>query len=227
VLLFLIYLGASIHEYKKSLRSAPGRLLSKDSYQAAMRWIRTLLMIMSVFAFAWVLTVLAPYLPGVPIDVHYYPIEILLVAFVYWIAIAGYHKTKSIQLKAPVVVPVSVASQHEAQFEQLRNKMEMEQLFLDPELNVAKLSEKTGIPVKTISMILNQYYNTSFNDFVNGYRVNAVSSMLLNPANNNLTISGIAFDAGFNSQATFQRAFKKHTGMSPSEFMNPGMKKPA
>lgn len=58
----------------------------------------------------------------------------------------------------------------------------------------------------------------SFNEFVNEYRVNAFKQEAMQPKMSHLTIAGIAFECGFNSQATFQRTFKQITGMSPSEF---------
>jgi AraC-like DNA-binding protein len=42
---------------------------------------------------------------------------------------------------------------------------------------------------------------------------------MLNPDNQHLTIAGIAYEAGFNSQATFQRVFKNSVGISPSEYL--------
>jgi AraC-like DNA-binding protein len=62
---------------------------------------------------------------------------------------------------------------------------------------------------------------------VNGYRVQQVQEKLVAQSHENLTIYGIALEAGFNSQATFQRAFKNITGTSPREFMNQQLRKTA
>ena len=58
----------------------------------------------------------------------------------------------------------------------------------------------------------------NFNDFINKYRVIEVKEKLANSANSHLTIMSLAYDAGFNSKATFNRAFKKHTGENPSKY---------
>jgi AraC-like DNA-binding protein len=81
------------------------------------------------------------------------------------------------------------------------------------------LSTHTGIPAKTISAVLNQHLNKSFNEFINSYRIAAIKSRLLSSNNKNLTIAGLAYECGFNSQPTFQRAFKNIQGESPSEFL--------
>jgi AraC-like DNA-binding protein len=66
---------------------------------------------------------------------------------------------------------------------------------------------------------LNQHLQKSFNEFVNGYRVEAFKQNIRQSRHDNRTILAMAFDAGFNSQATFQRAFRSNTGMSPREYM--------
>jgi AraC-like DNA-binding protein len=58
----------------------------------------------------------------------------------------------------------------------------------------------------------------NFNDYVNQFRVGEVKKKLLQAEWAHLTITGIAFESGFNSKASFQRIFKEQTGMSPSEF---------
>jgi AraC-like DNA-binding protein len=62
--------------------------------------------------------------------------------------------------------------------------------------------------------------NTSVlsNDFVNYYRVEEVKRQLKNPENSHLSLLGTALECGFNSQSTFNRAFKKFTGKLPKEF---------
>ena len=98
--------------------------------------------------------------------------------------------------------------------------MEEEKIWLDPALNLSLLSSQTGVPSKTISAVLNQQLNISFNEFINSYRINAIKARLLSPEDKNLTIAGLAYECGFNSQPTFQRAFKSIQGESPSEFLS-------
>jgi len=73
-------------------------------------------------------------------------------------------------------------------------------------------------PQKTISSVLNQHLNESFNEFVNYYRIEEVKLRLSNPEYDYLTITGIALDCGFNSQATFQRAFMHFVKITPKQF---------
>ena len=107
----------------------------------------------------------------------------------------------------------------------LEKVMELDLLFLDPELNLKKVSLHSGINSRTISAILNHHYQQSFNEFVNNYRIQEVKKKLLSSKNNYLTISGLALESGFNSQATFQRVFKNSTGMSPRQYQNEQLKK--
>ena len=97
--------------------------------------------------------------------------------------------------------------------------MEEEKLWLDPALNLSLLTKHTGIPSKTISAVLNQQLNKSFNEFINEYRIAAIKERLITSSDKNLTIAGLAYECGFNSQPTFQRAFKSILGESPREFI--------
>jgi AraC-like DNA-binding protein len=226
VVVFLAYLTASIYEFRKSGNTSAMKSISKEGQQTLFRWIKALLIGTTIFGIAWIATVATPYLFEVDFDSHYYPIEIGLVFLIYWIAMSGYHRTKLIYLKTSKTPANPVADmQYESQLAKLRHAMEVEKLYLDPELNLARLSEQTAIQPKTISSVLNQYQQTSFSDFVNDYRVQEVKRRMLDPANQHLTISGIALESGFNSQATFQRAFKHATGVSPREYMTTSLKK--
>ena len=59
----------------------------------------------------------------------------------------------------------------------------------------------------------------NFNDFINHYRIEAVKVKLREGEHQQTTLLGIAFDSGFNSKATFNRAFKKSTGTTPKNFI--------
>ncbi|TVQ65507.1 MAG: AraC family transcriptional regulator [Balneolaceae bacterium] len=98
--------------------------------------------------------------------------------------------------------------------------MESEQPYLDPELNLAKLSKLMNTKPGIISEVLNSTLNQNFFDFVNKYRVEEFKLKCLINDNKHLSILGIAFDCGFNSKAAFYRAFNKFEGISPSAYIS-------
>ena len=70
-----------------------------------------------------------------------------------------------------------------------------------------------------LSQVLTQELKLNFYDFINQYRVQEVQARLVDPRYRNLTILAIVFDVGFNSNASFYRIFKKHTGQTPSRYI--------
>lgn len=76
-----------------------------------------------------------------------------------------------------------------------------------------------------ISTVLNQYEGKSFNEFINAFRLKEVQTRLLDPTYDHLTVTGITFDCGFNSQASFQRTFKSTMNLSPSAFRSANQKR--
>jgi AraC-like DNA-binding protein len=224
VVLFISYYVATIMRFRKYKQTNAAKLQAKDR-QNVIRWLKALLIAMGILAIVWPMTVLAPDLFNVPFGPHYYPIELGLVLFNYWTVFYGYLKVKSIQVKNANSDAYG-RSEIQKTISRLQESMEEQKFYLDPDLSVSRLASHTGIPAKTISAILNQYHQVNFNDFVNGYRIREVQSQLADPNNRHLTISGIALEAGFNSQATFQRVFKNNTGMSPREYMNQQKLKP-
>jgi AraC-like DNA-binding protein len=96
--------------------------------------------------------------------------------------------------------------------------VENEQLYLDNALNIQKLSLKTNLSRHEISQLLNIGLDKNYNDFINGYRVEASKVRLVDAGLQNLSIEGIAMESGFNSKSTFNQVFKSQTGLTPSEY---------
>ena len=94
----------------------------------------------------------------------------------------------------------------------------MEKVYRDENISLQLLSEKSGIQPHYLSQIINEKMNKNFITLINGYRVEEAKKRLVDPRDRHLSILGIAFDVGFNSKAAFNRAFKKHAGMTPSEY---------
>lgn len=95
---------------------------------------------------------------------------------------------------------------------------QQEKVYLEPELSLAQLSEKLGVPAYQTSELINRKYKEPFFDFINRKRIEEVKNRLSDPAYAHYSILGIAMDCGFNSKSSFNSAFRKFTGSTPSEF---------
>ncbi|WP_375446484.1 helix-turn-helix domain-containing protein [uncultured Fibrella sp.] len=100
----------------------------------------------------------------------------------------------------------------------LLNYMSREKPYLEPDLALPDLARRLYTNPVMLSQVINAGAGKNFNDFVNEYRVEEFKQQVRDPANAHLSFLGLALDCGFNSKATFNRAFKKFTGTSPKEF---------
>ncbi len=97
--------------------------------------------------------------------------------------------------------------------------LESEKIYEDPELSLTQVAKQLKTNPSLLSKIINQGFQLNFNDFINNYRITAVKEKLQAGEQKTQTLLGIAYDCGFNSKATFNRAFKKATGASPKEWL--------
>ncbi|WP_422104139.1 helix-turn-helix domain-containing protein [Winogradskyella sp.] len=101
----------------------------------------------------------------------------------------------------------------------VKQLMEDDKVYLNPELNLSDLAKMANMSRGQLSEIVNTAFEKNFNDFVNGYRVEAFKNMLKEDKHKQLSLLGIAQECGFNSKATFNRVFKKLTDLSPTEYL--------
>lgn len=94
-----------------------------------------------------------------------------------------------------------------------------QKLYQDPELSLTEVAKKLQTNASIISKAINQGFQMNFNDYINHHRVESVKKAFTNGEHKTTTLLGIAYDCGFNSKATFNRAFKKNTGLSPKEYI--------
>lgn len=105
-------------------------------------------------------------------------------------------------------------------FNKLRDFMDIEKPYLDSKLTILQLSKMTEIPSHYLSQIINEKAGVSFYDFINNYRVEEVKKKIIDSKYSSFSLLGIAYDCGFNSKSTFNRIFKKNTGLTPTQFKN-------
>ena len=97
--------------------------------------------------------------------------------------------------------------------------MHQDHLYLQPDLSLSQLADLLNTHSAQISNTINAAFNKNFNDFVNEFRVEAFQNKVNDPKLQHLTLLAIAFECGFNSKSTFNRAVKKVTGQQPSDFL--------
>ncbi|HAS39117.1 MAG TPA: hypothetical protein DCS93_01500 [Microscillaceae bacterium] len=100
----------------------------------------------------------------------------------------------------------------------LLDHLEIHQAFTDNELTLKTLSEQMSVSAYHLSQVMNEELNKNFYELINHYRVEAVKASLANPQAHQTNLLSIAYDAGFNSKSSFNRIFKKSTGITPSEY---------
>lgn len=97
--------------------------------------------------------------------------------------------------------------------------MREEKPWLNSRLRQADVAAALGFPVHEISQLLNVHMNQHFQDFVNSYRVEEVKHRILRGDTQRFTLTAIAMQCGFSAKSSFQRAFKKATDSTPSEYL--------
>lgn len=216
-----LYLGLALRAVNRHKRENPAPTI-QGNYQ--LNWLQSLLSAWVGFQLLWISFLILYELPAVRTilldQVGYYPLYLPLAGLIYWIGLRGYlHTLRSLGLAEPKG-PVAVwsASLVQKTLEQLQQAMQADKLYLDANLSVERVSKHLGVSPKHISAVLNQHLGKSFNAFINEYRVAALQTRLLDPAKQHLTILGLAYDCGFNSQATCQRAFRAVTGQTPKQY---------
>lgn len=92
--------------------------------------------------------------------------------------------------------------------------------WLNSKLSLQDASRVINVPPKELSQVINEKTLLNFNDHINFYRIEEAKHILASDEVNRMTIDAIALKAGFNSKSPFYQAFKKHTGMTPKQFIS-------
>lgn len=103
----------------------------------------------------------------------------------------------------------------EGEMVRIREVMARLQLHRDPQLSLKTLARRVGLSAREVSRLINDE-GLHFFDFVNEYRTQRAADLLTDPAWADRSILEIAYEAGFNSKSSFNAAFRKHQGVTPS-----------
>jgi AraC-like DNA-binding protein len=94
-----------------------------------------------------------------------------------------------------------------------------EKIFTEPELTLTELAKLLDTHPNYLSQVINEREKKNFFDYINTLRIQEFIHVVSEPGNEKFTLLAIAFDCGFNSKSSFNKYFKKVTGLSPSEYL--------
>ncbi len=229
-LYFIGYLIVSLQlliKYRKLTKYKYSNLTKFD-----FNWIKIMLIsALSIMVFDLFVKIYKTFFVDFNVDTDYITVLAMIVLVIY----LGYHGVNqskvllpSFLLKNEIKPEIINTKKQETspvkkeEFKTLKNELELllntHQPYLDEDLTLGKLAKQIATTDKKLSILLNQYMNITFYDLINKYRVKAVKEKINTEAYKNYNLFGIACECGFKSRTSFNRIFKKETGLSPSEY---------
>jgi len=155
-----------------------------------------------------------------------YHISLMMTVFIYLIAIAGYIQPAVFQgyrisESAPGVKyrnsGLTEAAIHSL-FAKLSHLMESEHLYRNADLNLDTLAHRLNASKHHVSQVINACTEDTFFDYVNRLRIEEANHLLAEHPRSDFNIIEVAYAVGFNNKVSFNTAFKKVTGITPTEF---------
>lgn len=224
-LLIFISMMAYLYQCNKLIQGFYRRLqpILMDRPLIEFRWLRRLLAATALLWCLWITCAIVSYFvyqgkPGIQV---FYPFYIFFAVMMIWTAAAAFLKPQAAAMvQTQRTIKPHMPAELRTKGTWLKKEIEANRYYEEPELTLGLLAEKLQMPAHELSRVINTVFKKSFNDFINEYRVRYVVAKMQDPAYDNITLLGLAFEAGFNSKSTFNRAFRQTTGKTPAEFKN-------
>lgn len=227
MLMYLAFTFQLFYNYRKKIIQ-----YFSNTYKLELNWILTFLVL---FSFLFIYGTIQDIIGSRFIDLGYQQrwwLNLIMAIVTLYVGVKGYFtdttklnkldftfSPKTIGIPEDANIFDEEKSISEEDIATVRDLMETNKAYLNPELNLSDLAKMANMSRGQLSEIVNTAFDKNFNDFVNGYRVEAFKDMLKENKHQQLSLLGIAQECGFNSKATFNRVFKKLTDLSPTEYL--------
>ena len=226
ILIYLAFTFQLFYSYRKKIIQ-----YFSNTYKLELNWILSFLVL---FSLSFLYSTIQDIVGSRFIDLGYQQrwwLNLFMAIVTLYVGVKGYFTdtTKLNKLDftfTPKTIGIPEETSHfedetisDSDIEVVKNLMDVEKAYLDPELNLSDLAKLAHMSRGQLSEIINTAFKKNFNDFVNTYRVEAFKAMLKENKHKQLSLLGLAQDCGFNSKATFNRVFKKITNYSPTEYL--------
>jgi len=100
----------------------------------------------------------------------------------------------------------------------LINLFDSEKIYKENDINLEMVAQRLNTTRHNASQVINEHFKMNFHELVNKYRIKEAKSILNQDSKKNLNIIDVAYEVGYNNKVTFNKAFKKDTSLTPSEY---------
>ena len=224
MLLYLAFTFQLFYNYRNKIQQ-----YFSNTYKLELNWVLSFLILFSaLFLYGFIQTIINVLITPLSYTQQWW-LNLFMALITLYIGITGYFTdtTKLKKLKFSftpntISIPQSDKSKpiSKEEIDLLKSHMENQKPYLNPDLNLSDLANELQMTRAQLSQVINSGFQKNFNDFVNSFRIKAFKEKLKQGKHKQLSLLGIAYDCGFNSNATFNRVFKKLTQSSPTEFLN-------
>jgi len=210
-LLIIIYSLKSLNVLRDPIEFPGFKLIKEKTF-----WIKRVVIALAIFSVVFTLITSIDFLFfDYAFNFFGYPIFVIMAILTYWLGLEGFSRRNSVAFKEVEIPSEKELEQLKTIAKEIASKMYEEQLYRNPELTLSILSEAINAKPYLVTKALAIVLKTKFSDYVNQFRFDEVKRLLSQSDNKKYTLLGLAFDAGFNSKASFNRTVKKITGSSP------------
>jgi AraC-like DNA-binding protein len=212
----------------KNLKSYERMSGNYRELKADTKWLKELIFIGLFICLCWFIALMFIIIYDLEKSYIFYPLWIAISTLVYWMGYIGIGKAQLLeerialreQRKSEIIKVVAHKKSATVDvFNTIQATIESHKLYLNPDLSIESLATELQLNAILLSESINRNTKNNFNDYINSFRIAEAKKMLKNPDFSHYTIVTIGLEAGFNSKASFYRAFKKFEGTTPSIYL--------
>lgn len=228
VAIYIIYLVLSLREYRNYMAAANKNF--SDELRLGTAWVKQMIYGRYLLIVIDLILLFINYtFPEIYAQYHGIVNTVAYTVFAYYITIKGklnpaVYQLRQVELDKRMKTPTETTESHQSNHTLQKiamafiKSMEEDKLYAQEGISVKEVADHLGYPPYIVSQAINVCLERSFFELINGYRVEEAKRLMMDEELNHLSLIGIGFEAGFSSKTAFNTAFKKYTGITPSEF---------
>lgn len=144
-----------------------------------------------------------------------------------WMASLSYHtlfyENSENLFENSISIKKTVKNNHEPiiqddKLSEIEQVIQTNELYLNPELTISEIAHLLKIHPKSISQTINIQAQCNFNTYINQFRIQHATQLILDPTNKTISLEGIGQLSGFKSNSTFYKAFKSEMHQTPKQY---------